>query len=845
MHTISQFIQAKVILPRLRQHEVLVVYDPEGRYRELCLALSGEKIQVVDASESSLDARREALNAFNRLGEPNSGLEGLLVYVPAPAPLNDEDKQRDPFALYGACGAVFPDPTNDGDEYLSLCLKAKPDHATEIRRVFSQDPDPSFAVIDAIGDQGGRWPTLQTLLGVESARELLLALLAPDDKQQQGLDSKGNWLAEAKTLLNSTLGLHLTTKLKGWAPVADELWRYVLFSEFAFDLPGGLPSSLENVPRAPSEAQTLVFDLCEHLRNHLPTRSIYIERAETIERDLRLAQHCRGIDDFGQRDTFPFEEQAGFRRAVAALRVDDMDLLRSVLERHARSVWTERGENTARWGLVQATASLVQAAQDAARELPRHASSPESLAHFYTTSLRDVDRCQREFEQAAADLLDDDEALAALKTQARKTYTRLSNDVQQVFLKHVEKSGWPLSDLPSNRDSFDRLVAPALKESGRRVAVLLIDAMRYELGVELSKQLGDLGKVTIQAACAQLPTVTPVGMASLLPGAASALQMDAPKGKLTVTWNGQPLTTVKQRMNVLQTRYGQRFAHLSLKQFVKSRQKPDPAVELLVLRSNEMDNDFESNPDTALSLISRTFQTVSAALHRLRQLGFHEAFLLTDHGFYLNGAPDVADVCNRPSGNWLNVHDRLLLGDGTGDAANLVLPAERLGIPGTFSQVAIPRALVAYRAGQTYFHGGLSLQEAIVPVIHVLIRPTESPKTKSPEITLSYKQGAEKITTRLPVIEVMAGLQPELFASGDVELILEAHDESGNVVGEAKPGGVVNPTDRVIRLKPGERVQVILKMDLAFEGKFIVKALDPVTMAAVGEPLELETDYTV
>ena len=236
---------------------------------------------------------------------------------------------------------------------------------------------------------------------------------------------------------------------------------------------------------------------------------------------------------------------------------------------------------------------------------------------------------------------------------------------------------------------------------------------------------------------------------------------------------------------------------------------------------------------------------MSAALHKLRQLGFHEAFLLTDHGFFLNGAPDAADVCSQPPGNWLNVHERMLLGDGVGDGANLVLLAEKLGIPGPFSQAATPRALVAYRAGQTYFHGGISLQEAIVPVIHVLIRPAEVPKAKMPEIMLSYKRDAKKITTRLPVIEVMAGQQPELLASGDVELVIEAHDEAGNVVGEAKPGGVVNQADRVIRLKPGDRVQVTLKMDLEFEGKFIVKALDPITMAAVGEALELETDYTV
>jgi hypothetical protein len=46
---------------------------------------------------------------------------------------------------------------------LSLCLKAKPDHATEIRRLFEQDPPPSFALIDNVGG-GLKWPALRTAL---------------------------------------------------------------------------------------------------------------------------------------------------------------------------------------------------------------------------------------------------------------------------------------------------------------------------------------------------------------------------------------------------------------------------------------------------------------------------------------------------------------------------------------------------------------------------------------------------------------------------------------------------------------------------------------------------------
>jgi hypothetical protein len=838
---IREFIQNQ-ILTRLRQHEVLLVYDQDGRYRDLCLSLDSDKIQVIDASESSLASRREALAAFSRLGEPNSDLEGLLVYVPAKAPLTDEEKQRDPFALYGACGAVFPDPNNDGDKYQSLCLKAMPDQVTEIRRIFANDPNPPFAVIDAISGEDG-WPTLKALLGVQSAHEILFALLSPENNRREALEAQTTWIPEAKTLLQQALGMKLLTKVKSWAAVADELWRFLLFSEFVFDVPGELPTSLVDVPCAPPDAQTLVYDLCDSLRNDLRTQPVYIERAEEIQQTLDLLRHCQSIDDFGERDTFPFEERASFQKAVHALRADDVDLLRRVLQRHERSVWVARGENAAQWGLLRAAAALIQAVDDAERELPGHIQSLEALVTFYTASLREVDRYHREFEQAAGDIFGDGPGISDLKTQARLAYNRLATELQRIFLKHVEKDGWPLANLLANRDAFDQLIAPALQESGRRVALLLIDAMRYELGVELSKQLGDFGQVEVQAACAQLPTITPVGMASLLPGASGALHLQNKNSRLVIGWNGQSLTNVNQRMEIMRNWYGQRFAEMDLGRFVQSRAKLDPAVELLVLRSNEMDNDFETNPEAAPSLISRTFQKVGAALHKLLQMGFDEAFLMTDHGFYLNTALEAGDVCAPPPGNWVTVHDRILLGDGNEDAANLVLPTERLGIPGEFSQAAIPRALVAYRAGQVYLHGGLSLQEALVPVINVRMRQPAEKAARKPEIVLAYKRGTGKITTRLPVIEISTG-QPQMFAE-DIEIVIEAHDEKGDVVGEAKPGGVVNPATRIITMKPGEKAQVTLKMDLHFEGIFFVKALDPNTMAALGKALELETDYTV
>jgi hypothetical protein len=151
--TIRQFIQEEVLRPRLKKASVLVVYDPDRRYRDLCGEMAGEKCVVVDASESSIESREQALLLLQELGKPGAKVENLLIYVPATKPLTDEDRQQDPFAIYGFIGALFPE--GDGDEFQSLCLKAKADHSTEIRRIFDDNPNPPFAVIDAVGGGTG------------------------------------------------------------------------------------------------------------------------------------------------------------------------------------------------------------------------------------------------------------------------------------------------------------------------------------------------------------------------------------------------------------------------------------------------------------------------------------------------------------------------------------------------------------------------------------------------------------------------------------------------------------------------------------------------------------------
>lgn len=838
---LSEFIQEQIFWPRLREKQVLAVYDPDGRYRDMCLEMASETLAVIDVGESGILAREQALKTLQAIGACQA--ECMMIYIPAPPPVTDEEKIADPFSLYAVCGAAFPE--GPGDAFEQICLKAKSDFVGEIRRIFNENPDPSFAVIDAVG--GGRgWPNLRAAMGVESAAEILLALLAPSGAQKKALLETAGWVSEAKDLFSETLGLKLRTKGKTWSPVADELWRFVLFSEFALDLPEDLPEALANVPKAFTEARPLVEDLCERLRKDLRTQSVYIEQAARIEAELQLPDICRNIRDFGHIDTFPFEERFFLTRGIDALQRDNPDVLREILTRQTDTVWTGVGESQAQWGLVGAVAALRQACDEAETQLPAHAGGLNDLVDFFTQWFRLVDQRHREFETGVADLMGETEILNDLIESTRRRYRRLVDKLHPLFLREVGKTGWPPLGGLSNADVFDSILAPKLRESGRRIAFLMVDSLRYELAVALEKELSDLYPVELVPAFAPIPTITSVGMAALLPEAGRKLRLEASEDGLVPVLDGKPIKTVAQRMDVFRSKYGQRFQEKRLDEFVKARKSVPETVELLVLRSVEIDSQMETSPEVALTHLLNALKRIRVAINKLKSQGFHEVVIAADHGFCLNGHAEAGDVAAKPPGNWCFIHDRIGVGDGAENDANFVFSAAHLGIQGSFDRICGPRSLIPYRAGVHYFHGGLSLQEGIVPVLTIRLgketRDLESP----PSLSLSYKSGGKKVATRVPVMTLAyESSQQSLFPDVNaMEILLEAHDAKGEVIGEAMGTGSVNPATRTVEIRPGETLKVTLRMQMEFEGKFTVKAMNPTTFATYAT-LSLETDYMV
>jgi len=87
-----------------------------------------------------------------------------------------------------------------------------------------------------------------------------------------------------------------------------------------------------------------------------------------------------------------------------------------------------------------------------------------------------------------------------------------------------------------------------------------------------------------------------------------------------------------------------------LRDFLRRKHAVPDTVELLVLRNTEIDSQLENNPETTLGTIQGRSKHIRFAIHKLKQHGFHEVVIATDHGFFLNAHAEAGDVCVKPRG---------------------------------------------------------------------------------------------------------------------------------------------------------------------------------------------------
>lgn len=824
----STFLHKKLI-DLLNDRRIVVWYDAEGDFKAFAGSFTAPNCELLSSEESVLKTRRRADEAYRLMNESDNPAESgrcLLIYVPGRRGATEDEKMRDPFEVYALAGAAFGDTEDQKIE--SLARQAMKEKAEEITRLF-REGRPDIALLDGLEKARSR-PLVKQVFNTTSEADVI-ALALCDAAKAEAVDETPGCLEELLRLVGSAVGFQPAGDDRTWKTIRDKAAEYMLFSEFVFDLPDGAPEALIAVPRAAAEAKNIVYRACERMRSDTGLRESYIELARAVESGLRLPEIMPKDFDLGDRDTFPFEERRLLAITVERVVAGDLPAARDLIEKRRPSIWRQDAQRTPSWTALERAAALLGAVENVNESLREKRNLGRLVGAYTEGGLSEMDRGQRLFETAITACAEDD-ILSPVVDLCRKRYRKAAVGLQDGFLAAVREEGWPPEGVFRQTRIFNEHAADVL-ERREKFAFFLVDSLRYEMGRDLGDALAEAGEVETRHAAGVVPTVTGCGMAALMPGADGMLRLVEKDGGLAPAIGSRLLKTSSDRMKLLSDTYGDRFFDTTLDDLLSSFKKVSKKLQdkdLLVVRTQDPDAIGENLGQwRARRYLTDVIGDIASAVKLLVSTGFTRVLISADHGHMMLPEIPAGDVVQSPPGGWLENKRRCRLGSGlSGAPGTITLKAAHVGIQGDLQEICLPIGFRVFSDGPGYFHGGLSLQEAVVPV--VLFRAASAKRAVSgkPEVEIRYR--SERFTSR--VIGLKFYLQSDIFGT-PAQVRIEAYDGRGvkaKLVGEAADCEARDEKTREITLRANEETPVPILIDPDFNGSEIeIRVSDPGT----------------
>ena len=826
----------------LSDRRMLTIFDPERRLIEVARSLSDEKCKLIEVADDVITTREQALEALVELGQDPTHSSSLVLYETRTRPLDEEAVCLDPFTPLVLAGGVFPD--GDGDSYIALCQRFLPEQASAIEEMF-QHGEPTFLEINSLVAGTSGTPVLSGLLKADGTRDLLVRFLCANAKEAKSLKQSPHWRKELQSLVLKTLGVALPENLTAVDELRHILWRHLLFSEFAADLPVPLPPALSGVWKAAPKHHPFVFDLCATLRDQRSTQQTYEEFANRVADELGLDAHCGTMDEVGALGTFAFEERCFINTFAKAALAGDLEKAERLVAERSQSFWIRDGARAGEWKLAGCCVTVLQAVTDLEKVLKT--SAPNGVGawfDFQVTHGHHLDAAHRLMEQVAQDWIPESGPLADVIARARTAHRDFLDRTVRHFQDAVVNEGWPVPGRLRANDIYDQFVRVPWQE-GKRMAYFWIDAFRYDLAEQLTSLASNRHGVVVNAVCAQLPTITKIGMAALLPGADEDFRVLVQGEEVVSVVKGRALPALQQRLDYIKEVVGpNRFAAEELSELLAAKNLDHlNHVEVLAVRTSKIDQIGESTPGYLLGLVPGAVRDLQLALNRLADVGFDRAVLATDHGFCWFDSAASGDAIPKPAGQWVEVKNRALLGAGQPNAQVVCVEAAHVGIRGDVEKYVAARGLATFTKGVRYFHEGLSLQECLLPVVQVALKPASKKNAVLlVELFLTYRGSKTgTVTTLRPSVEVSLPAS-DLFQPAETTFVLEGFDSTGKKVAESASSPHADPATGEVRILGGQSIKVPIRIQEGFNGDIELRALQPVT-GEILATLKLATNF--
>jgi hypothetical protein len=151
------------------------------------------------------------------------------------------------------------------------------------------------------------------------------------------------------------------------------------------------------------------------------------------------------------------------------------------------------------------------------------------------------------------------------------------------------------------------------------------------------------------------------------------------------------------------------------------RKKEMKEADLIVVTSQEIDRLGEEGSDHAETRrwMDDMLEQLRRSIRILAKLGVEHFIITADHGYLFADQLDPGMLMDSPGGTILELHPRVWIGKGGTDAKGYVrVAASQLEFGGD-PEMAFPHGLACFRVKGGvggYFHGGISLQEMVIPV---------------------------------------------------------------------------------------------------------------------------------
>jgi len=474
-----------------------------------------------------------------------------------------------------------------------------------------------------------------------------------------------------------------------------------------------------------NKANALVF--IDHWMHHKTDYIVFDEYAEMVEQEIQLPSIMQTvpIDEFRQADTFPYIDKAIIIHIANSLmeKLEDYEEYTKLIKLRRAKHYYEKYESV--YEALYYTVKMHEFHKEHKQGIPQ--GQAIDLYEAYRKEYHNMDTYYRKF-YVAYDAEGNHELLKKLKGLVEHLYTNWFMGELSTHWSQAVKSEmigeWSLPGVQNQQSFYSSVVAPHIRK-GERVFVIISDAMRYEVGVELAERLNaeTMGVCDMQTMLGVVPSVTKLGMASLLPH--RSLDFDE-KGRVLV--DGRDSAGLENRKKIIESFVEDSIAiqfQDMLAMNKVGRRETFKGKKLVYIYHDTID----ATGDKASTEIY-TFNAVETALNQLYDLvkiirddlSGTNVYITADHGFlYQRDTLPESDKIGNEEMDTIEVKRRYMLSKEKRDVSGQ-LAIDLSSIVKNEQQLTayVPNGTIRNRmqgTGVNFVHGGVSLQEVVVPLV--------------------------------------------------------------------------------------------------------------------------------